>query len=732
MYYVVDVETDAWSQTQTETFSSNKLKFGCLARYVAGKRVAGWVFHSSTELFELLERETVGVSNVRIFAHNLEFDLRYFFLEFFHAYANKQIQNGQMIDVKFGIETPQKKDPTKLSFRCKYDFRNSLSLLPMKLAEVGTMVSLPKLDQDYADTESADFREYCFRDCDIVALGIEKLCEMFRGWGFENLTVENCNLTIASLSYKLFHIQNRKYDYKDAQNKTRNLLTYLHDSCNDEFRRFYYGGRCEVFDIQMHDNVECYDYNSLYPFVMMFNKFPKPPYIRVKVASLDELDSEKIPRVFAVKCNIDESNELYPLIPERIDSKVVFRACAKTALITIEEYYYLLSRHCIDSIDSIWYCDGWIEPFDYMHRIYQDRLAMKAAKNPADGLCKLPMNCTYGKFAERAEKGLTEMVNIASIPDLLQYLERLRLEEKKYELFEEIGMIMIITKQCFGYQQINLPFAHRITGLARLKLTSDLHRLQDQNIAFHYCDTDSIFLSNPRRLPLPLEVDNSKLGAMKLEHQCAKFQAFSCKEYLYCEDMVETIGGMEIHNALTLSKAKGAISNSFMKDVEKGKCLGDDAIIQRYYEDNITRVKPARLKEIIKSHATDLGQSVLVEKQKRTLFDKRKIYADGSTRPLNGHETPKSIAQDNIQAFMEFTSFRVQRLIQRQPIALTSKWLLPDKVERPATQYRKIREFLIANNLEYLTESMEQIGIDPKLTTEENYHAIVQNAIHST
>jgi hypothetical protein len=101
-----------------------------------------------------------------------------------------------------------------------------------------------------------------------------------------------------------------------------NKAYYRHDPQDllDEFQS-YYGGRTEVFCRGKIEDYNYYDFNSLYPSVMM-NKFPDPNTFRRNTRNIIDYiknyDGCSKVDIFAPK------NIKYHLLPYRTNNKVVF------------------------------------------------------------------------------------------------------------------------------------------------------------------------------------------------------------------------------------------------------------------------------------------------------------------------------------------------------------------------------------------------------------------------
>ncbi len=147
----------------------------------------------------------------------------------------------------------------------KLRFIDTLNFAPFSVEKWGKILNIPKLPKPKCFTrrpkgekEERELEEYNLQDSLITYEAIKFLQEGFNGLG------SKLKITIASTAMDLY----RRRFQKDIQfQPKRNLLTYLYKG--------YYGGRCEVIRRGLIKNLKYYDYNSLYPSVMV-NEYPQP------------------------------------------------------------------------------------------------------------------------------------------------------------------------------------------------------------------------------------------------------------------------------------------------------------------------------------------------------------------------------------------------------------------------------------------------------------------------
>ena len=616
MFACLDYETPEWSKDQLELY----IKFGFVSFY-DGKKRRNVLVHNANETMRIIETFRKKYKKpYLIFSHNLDFEFKFLVRYLNEHYQIKVIDNGNIFSIK--VYRKHKKRMLKIC-----EFRNSYRLFPMSLEKLGKAINLYKLKQDYNDEENPNFLRYCRRDNDIVMKGLKYLVKFFNSIGY-NLEIEKMPLTFPSIAYKIFHFFNTEYERIDEKSRKKNQLTNVADWINEYFRNFYFGGRTEVFHLGIFKEVAYLDFNSLYPFIMITYKFPKPKYWKVK-------DNNFTEKTFAVLCNIDESREYVPIIAEKKHKKLKFTASKKTALITIEEYHYISLHRPNTSITITerWECDAWITPFEYMMDLYEKRLKYKENENPFELFIKLVMNSTYGKFAERSLKLNVEFYNTNEIT---KDFAKQKISKCKTVKFVENVMILYNETHSM-HMNINVPYAHRITALARLKLIEYVDILLKKGIVVIYCDTDSIVINTKNLSKVKNILSETKLGMMKIEHTYRDFCALAPKEYLFSEQNLE---------------------NKKWEYKQKAKGISDGSL-NDYYFNNVSFVRPIKFREAIK-RKLEYENAIEIKKHKSTFYDKRIINKDFSTIPitnnLNFQESNKNIIINQMKSYQKHIS----------------------------------------------------------------------------
>lgn len=387
-------------------------------------------------------------------------------------------------------------------------------IAPLSVAQMGKVINLPKLstppelveDTRYKPDEwtCADHHKifcvecYCVRDAEITY----KFSVMYQQ--SLNALGAQMKLTAASCAMDLFR---RRFllDEIPATNPENNLIA----------RQAYYGGRVEAFHIGTTSDVKAYDFNSLYPSVMMGAEVAIPSsYIRHDRLSNPHKYMDNFGQFFGT-VHVPDYN--VGLLPFRSEGRLYFPVGNIRGSWMLSELRHALEHGAIiKDCESIIYARKTIRPFDdYIRTLYDIRLEHKQSNNPSEIVDKLLMNSLYGKFAQHDDGGLQSLL----------------MPEDGFSLDDFIGCepVEIAGREMFLRDKNNIvqsPHIHvlwaaEITARARIKLLSALLPVQYEAV---YCDTDSVHTFS--------KLDTSiNLGGLKVEHDFARVTYFAPKEY---------------------------------------------------------------------------------------------------------------------------------------------------------------------------------------------------------
>ena len=708
-----DVESSKWENNFIIESKNLEFRLAICQLYntVKDEIIFNDVCRTKKELFDaLLKYSKKHKGILRVYAHNSDFDIK-FLIDEINArnLEYKIMSNGKLLSLKV-FRRNKKGKPITI-----FDVRNTFALFPVSLKQLGEIVGSHKIEfYDYNSEITPEYIEYCKQDCAIMYAALKYLVNLYSELDFP-IEIEKLNLTTPAISYKLFIARNEKYLRYDKKGRvSSNLLFYKPNVINTEFRKYYYGGRTEVFDGNVWEKVHYLDYNSFYLWGMTAHHFPVPPYMPIHESFINPTYKDD---VFAMKCIIDERNMEYPIFPERIRGKLMFRACIKTHIITIEEYAYCKELGLDVKIIEYYICSAWDKIFDYLIPVYELKQYHRyKTKNKMDKMLKMVvLNATYGKLAERELKTESIMYDKRNFTDIKEWV-KIHNSAKKHGQIQISEHHYLLQFEKKAFTRTNVVLAARITALCRLRLAKDIHKLVKKGIHPIYCDTDSIVIPDANLVDLEDQINEKALGWLKIEKTLYNFCAFNPKEYIFHE-MGENIGGMIVYNPK--QKAKG-ISKSDLFD---------------YYEGGCFIARPTKITECLR-RGLDATSYIVMKKKKRNFYDKRIFCDDLTTIPINP-ELPFTTAGNERCFLQQQENYQNKVYMDRIKMEKHTK-LKKRKKPRRIKQLRLNTKQRIMNTTlqeqllwkKAISEDKEQwipddYSIDPKLTFEENYQRIM-------
>lgn len=406
---------------------------------------------------------------------------------------------------------------------CKKDgasiwFISSTNYYPMKLAKLGQIFNLPKLDTNVFTEDDNELLTYCRRDTEIVQ------CIMHSWFNFiKEGRYGGYALTIPSQAFKAF--RHRFYEYP--------VYPHLEQDIKNMERRSYFGGRTENFykgEFKDGPFVKL-DFNSNYPFVMKNNAFPTQlldPFGSIECRHLCELLDVNL-AIADVVLNTDEN--VYPV---RVGKKVVFPVGLFKCTLCSEGLEYALKKgHIVKIIKGAIY-EGRFIFRKYVDHFYPLRLQAKAEGNKIrDIQLKLMHNSLYGKFGENH-------IRYDHKPEYTgqDCYRRIVTVAGEGQTGVETKLLNLIQTPS-GKEDTNHTFyaicAH-VTEYARFLLWKIFLKLGLDKV--YYCDTDSI-ITKEKYLPLIDDfLDDHKLGGLKNEGTSESIILEAPKWYNFADEWV--------------------------------------------------------------------------------------------------------------------------------------------------------------------------------------------------
>jgi len=287
---------------------------------------------------------------------------------------------------------------------------------------------------------------------------------------------------------------------------------YIHNNKEaiDLERDSYRGGRTECFYLGelKDDDYYIVDVNSLYPFVMRNNLYPVKYKTILSGISVNDLQGNLKSFAAIAKVLIETDEPVYAVRRGR----TIFPTGRFWVTLTTAELRYALEHNHVVKVERVVFYEQANIFKSYVDTFYKLRQEFKSA-GVAEyvELCKKMLNSLYGKFGQKAE--IWE--KIGDCPK----------EPDRVELCFEVGVcrvkqIRYLLGEIFelkGYEETFNSFpaiAAHVAADARLYLWSLMKQAGSGN--YFYCDTDSLIINKVGLWNMQNQIDNSRLGALKI------------------------------------------------------------------------------------------------------------------------------------------------------------------------------------------------------------------------
>lgn len=469
--------------------------------------------------------------------------------------------------------------------------------------------------------------KYCKLDVDLLCNVIKAYNRLMISLGIDAM---NKN-TLSSVSMKLFKNKFLKYDIP------KNINVEV-----DNFgRKALYGGRTETINLKA-DKALYMDINSLYPSVQKGNRYPigMPIVMRERALHRYNESTEKInkyllkldkTKVFIAKITVKKSNFYMPLLPSKINNRLIFDNRRKTGHWTSPEIIKAIKiGYVIEKIHKIMIYDYVTDLFDdYIDTLWQIKLKAKEDRNEGMyTLSKLLLNSLWGKFGQKKIQMMNKYCNEKEFLHLCgREAEKKIVISDKRDYDKDFSLVSYYGNTYGG--DINSSIAAFVTAYGRLRLYEAMEAIGFENV--NYMDTDSLVVSN-----LTIEDIKKKvvigdgLGEWGLEENgqiLTNFVSIGPKSYGYI------VGGKEV------TKCKGFTKGSVTHAVYSRMLEEYEQIKDKKGKEREKLIKNGVCShELMEKTLHRRNLSIYFENKAKMLsmnFTKRIVNKDFTTSPIN-------------------------------------------------------------------------------------------------
>jgi len=484
-------------------------------------------FTDADSLWDWLLSRTVGSVPLHVIGHNLKFDflvldgLRQLVKRGWLVYS--LYEKGLVFLLRAGLPTDELlshldaggeiTEFTGKKFRKRIQFVDNTNLFPGKLASLGDSLNLKKLTMPETKDADENWDVYCKRDVEIMVEAWRKRIALIKQ---EDLG--SFKLTLASQAMST-------YRYKFMTDRI--FITRFDWQMKME-REAYRGGRTEAFFVGNVEETPLYklDVNSMYPYVM--EKFSYPTALRRRVLNPTLKEVQKLLwdylMIATVSLDVDE-----PVFPQRMNKRNVYPTGRFNTVLTTKELEYALAmKWVLDVEEVLLYSHAKIFE-DYVNYFYLKRLqATKKGDGVARLMYKMMLNTAYGKWGQLGYKD--RIIGTCDKEDFR--VEHGHIVDTGVSFTHTYlgGVVTESVQEGDAYNAFPAIAAH-VTANARMYLWWLFEEAGRENV--YYCDTDSLFVNKKGYENLKPLLDDTALGALKVEGVSDNVVLNAPKDYVW-------------------------------------------------------------------------------------------------------------------------------------------------------------------------------------------------------
>lgn len=380
-----------------------------------------------------------------------------------------------------------------------------------KLADLGKIVGLPKLEVNLFGADNDTLLTYCKRD-------VEILHRLWIRW-LEFLDTNDCGdfrYTVASQALETF-----RYRFMSQ-------YIFIHDDneATQLERNAYHGGRVEAKFTGYTDksNYHYLDVNNMYGYVMSKFEYPCGYHKLVKNPSIELMQYHLESNSVIAEVELYTDDNPFPVVQ---DERLVYPVGHYTGYLCTPELNYALARDWVVSIRQMAIYPQRHLFKDYIETFYALRQGYKRRNNDIfEYICKLFNNSLYGKFGQLQTN--QRKVGVCP-PDAIGVLDlKYPHEPRHFDLVYLGGSIFEVEKAGEGYNAFCAIAAH-VTAYARMHLWSLIKKVP--LFHFYYSDTDSLIVDDSGYKSLAFDIDEYTLGKLKVELSSPWLEIHAPKDY---------------------------------------------------------------------------------------------------------------------------------------------------------------------------------------------------------
>ena len=384
------------------------------------------------------------------------------------------------------------------------------------LGSLGAAIGFDKMDVDPLTATEAEADPYCKRDVDILV----KLWQEY----YEFLDIHDLGSWGSTVPSQAF----RAYRHRFMPHK---IVIHADFDALELEREAYHGGRTSVFWTGKSHGQQFYkvDVNSMYPYVMTKHEFPCQFYGLRDHLTLDGV--RKKMRRFQVIARVTINTDV-PVYPVMLNKHLVHPVGRFDTVLTTPEVEFALARGHLERVHTVAlyeHAELFSQYVDFFYRLKSKY--RESANKPFYLMSKLYLNALYGKFGQKSETWELFDDPPPEIKEARMYYNARTKETWRLYRFGD----QVWKARSSGESNNSFPaIAAHVTAYARLYLWKLIMKAGREHV--YYTDTDSLIVDKSGLVALDGVLDDTTLGALKIEEQTDDLEIVCPKHYRMGDD----------------------------------------------------------------------------------------------------------------------------------------------------------------------------------------------------
>jgi hypothetical protein len=393
------------------------------------------------------------------------------------------------------IESP----PVILTWRkagASITFLDTLNWWRVPLRELGRSVGVPKLEMPSPDAAREAWDRYARADVEIIRTALHHWLVFLRAYDLGGFAS-----TLAGQAFRSFRHRFMLHP----------ILIDDNQGALDLARRALHGGRVEAFHLgRVETPVHHFDVNSMYPAVMRDHEYPSIHRLTARNCKSGEVERWLSYGCVVAEVLVTTPEPVYPVFHEH---RLLFPVGTFWTHLSSPEVAYALEHDHVREIRVASVYDRAPLFRSFIEELYALRRQARERGNEVQTyLLKILMNSLYGKFAQAGQ--VWNYHGVADSPAIHQWKE-IDADTGEVSAWRQFSGIVQRRSREGESLDSHPAIAAHVTAHARMKLWALMKAAGRENVL--YCDTDSLFVRGVGAGQLAGHVDDSRLGALKLE-----------------------------------------------------------------------------------------------------------------------------------------------------------------------------------------------------------------------